>query len=167
MQVSPFNKEFDRAEFRCGVDELDTYLKRQLSQEVRKNTAAAFILHEAESFSILGYYTLSAFSVELKAVPDDLRNKLPRYPQVPATMLGRLAIDESAQGEGLGELLLMDALRRSWENRAIIGSWALVVDALGESAERFYRHFGFRNIEGETGRLFLTMSEIGKLFIQA
>lgn len=167
MQVSPFSKGFDRASFECGVAELDAYLKRQLSQEVRKNTAAAFILHEAESSAILGYYTLSAFSIELSAVPEDLRNKLPRYPQVPATMLGRLAVDESTQGQGFGELLLMDALRRSWENRAIIGSWALVVDALGESAEHFYQHFGFRQIEGEDGRLFLSMNEISKLFVQA
>lgn len=166
MQISPFKKGFDRAAFGCGVDELDAYLKRQLSQEVKKNTAAAFILHEAGSSQILGYYTLSAFSIELKAVPDDLSSKLPRYPQVPATMLGRLAVDQSAQGQGLGELLLMDGLRRSWENRAIIGSWALVVDALGENAERFYKHFGFRQIEGQNGRLFLTMKEIGKLFVQ-
>ena len=163
IRVSPFRRDFDRSGFACAIGELDDYLKRQVSQDVKRNAAACFILHEAGSTEIRGYYTLSAHSLALETLPEALQKMLPRYSQVPATLLGRLAIARQWQGKGLGELLLLDALRRAWENREVIGSWAVVVDTINEEAERFYRHFNFRTGGMAAGRLFLSMGEIGKL----
>jgi len=164
MKVSAYRKEFDREGFECGIDELDFYLKRNLSQDIRRNAASCFVLHEAGESKILGYYTLSAFSVRLDGLPETERKTLPRYPQVPMTLLGRLAIALESQGKGLGELLLMDALKRAWENREVIASWAVAVDAINEDARNFYLRYGFEMFEATDSRLFLPMKRIGKLF---
>jgi len=164
MKVSPFKRTFDRRSFSCGVHPLDTYLQRQVTQDIKRNVAACFLLHEEGFDKILGYYTLSACTLELDHLPEALRKKLPKYPEVPATLMGRLAIDRAAQGAGCGELLLLDALKRAWMNREVIASWALVVDAINESAVRFYQHFEFQSNGMPQDRLFLPMSVIGKLF---
>ncbi|MEO0414156.1 MAG: GNAT family N-acetyltransferase [Verrucomicrobiota bacterium] len=161
--VSSFDRSFDRGNFSCGNDELDKYLQRQLSQDAKRNLAAGFILHDKGKPEVLGYYTLSAFSVDLLDIPEAPRKKLPRYPQVPVTLLGRLAISSGHQGRGLGELLLVDALKRAWQNRNLIGSWAVIVDAIDDSAAQFYQAYGFELVTRDNSRLFLTMSKIGKL----
>jgi GNAT superfamily N-acetyltransferase len=161
--ISQFSSDFDRSSFVCGIGDLDVYLKHQLSQDVKKGVAAGFILHEKGSREIIGYYTLSALSVSLSLIPDAMSRKLPGYPQIPATLLGRLAVAEKYQGKGFGEILLLNALQRAWENRQVIASWAVCVDAKDESAVRFYKHFGFQKIAGNK-RLFLPMKSVGKLF---
>lgn len=161
MQVSPFSRSMDRAAFSCGIESLDRYLKHQLSQDIKKGVAAGFVLHDHSE--IIGYYTLSALSIELPSLPESVRQRLPAYPQVTATLMGRLAIAQSHQGRGTGELLLLDALRRAWATCDVVASWAFCVDALGEGAVRFYEHYEFQRIE-DTLRLFLPMKTIGKLF---
>lgn len=164
MRVSPFGRECERQGFGCGIEPLDSYLKRQVSQDIKRNAAACFVLHEEGETQVLGYYRLSAFTLQLDNLPAELGNKLPRYPQVPATLLGRLAISRQAQDKDAGELLLLDALRRSYRNREVIASWAVAVDTINESAAQFYQHFGFRSEAMTEDRLFVTMQELGKLF---
>ena len=163
MIVSVFNKGFDRQGFECGVEELDHYLKRIVSQDIRRNSAVCFILHDEGSREILGYYTLSAFSVQFDGLPEIERKALPKYPQIPATMLGRLAIASSMQGRGIGERLLVDALKRAWKNREVIASWTVIVDAINDSAADFYQRYGFTALGNDRSRLYLPMKEIGKL----
>lgn len=88
--------------------------------------------------------------------------KLPRYPTVPTTLLGRLAIDHRYKGKGAGRHLLMDALRRSM--RSEIASFAVVVDAKDEGARDFYRRDGFMPFQETPMRLFLPMATIRKVF---
>lgn len=164
MTVSPFHKRFDRDSFNCGNEELDGYLKRQLSQDIKRNVAACFILHEENKTEMIGYYTLSAFAVSLDGLPEKLKKQLPRYPHIPTTLLGRLAISTDGQGQGFGELLLIDALKRAWKTRDVIASWAVVVDAIDDSAIRFYQKYGFETLQWEVSRLFLPMKQVGKLF---
>lgn len=164
MKVSAFNPRFDRDGFSCGIDPLDRYLKRVLSQDIKRNAASGFVLHEKGSTSLLGYYTLSAAGFDLCSLPEDWKKRFPRYPQVPATLLGRLAISKKAQGKGLGELLLMDALNRAWRNRDVIASSAVIVDAINDDAKRFYEHFTFEPLENSENRLFLPMKKVAKLF---
>jgi GNAT superfamily N-acetyltransferase len=164
MKVSLFDRSFARDAFCCGVEPLDVYLKKHLTQDLKRNAAACFVLHHEGSREILGYYTLSAFVLELDRLPEALQKRLPRYPEVPATLLGRLALDRSIQGTGQGELLLLDALKRAWRNREVVGSWAVVVDASNESAARFYRYFAFQDEGMPADRLFLPMTVIAKLF---
>jgi GNAT superfamily N-acetyltransferase len=153
------------AAFSCGNEALDRYIKQQASQDARRHVAAPFVAVVKEGDSaILGYYTLSAFAVELGALPENTARKLPHYPLVPATLLGRLAIDQQHQGRGLGEFLLMDALQRAHEQSAKIAAAAVVVEAIDESARRFYRHLDFIQFSERRDRLFLPMRDIAALF---
>jgi GNAT superfamily N-acetyltransferase len=117
-----------------------------------------------DSTAIRGYYTLSSFSVGLTDLPEDARKRLPKYPLVPATMPGRLAVSENHRNQGLGEFLLLDALKQSLISSGVIGSTMVVVDPKNESAARFYQRYGFQPIQENGSRLFLPMGTIAQLF---
>ena len=124
-----------------------------------------FVLaRELGSTSILGYYTLSSYGIDLGELPADVARKLPRYPLIPAALLGRLAVDRHYQGQGIGEFLLMDALRRALEQSAKIAAAAVVVDAIDAAAARLYRHSGFVPLPSIADRLFLPMRTAANLF---
>ena len=126
--------------------------------------AATFVLCEGDSHTVIGFYTLSAISVDIGVWPEHVAKKLPRYPVVPATLLGRLAIDSQCQGRGAGEYLLMDALHRSWQASRQVASVAVVVDAKDSRAGEFYTRYDFTPFVDQRIRLFLPMSVIEQLF---
>ena len=163
-RVEPLRKQHDRSGFSCGVEPLDRYLREQVGQDARKLVAAPFVLCIGQSNAVVGYYTLSALSISVGAWPEDVAKKLPRYPNVPATLLGRLAIDRSLRGQGAGEYLLMDALRRAIDASRDVASVAVVVDAKDENAVEFYRRYEFIPFADVPNRLFLPMGIIEKLF---
>ena len=164
MRVEPLDaKRHDRAKFSYGVPSLDAYLKTQASQDVRRKANAVFVLLEtAEPNVIVGYFTLCACGVAPGAVPDEVRKYLPRYPQVSATLIGRLAVARSHQGQGLGGALLARALRKAYDSADVVGASMVVVDALNESAAKFYAAHGFVRLP-ESPRLVLPMHTIGTL----
>jgi GNAT superfamily N-acetyltransferase len=114
--------------------------------------------------STLGYYTLSSYAIDVGELPAGVARRLPRYPLIPATLLGRLAVDERHQGKGIGEFLLMDALHRALAQSAEIASAAVVVDAIDAGAARFYRHFGFIPFPSLSSRLFFPKKAVAGLF---
>jgi predicted GNAT family N-acyltransferase len=160
--IEPLASAHDRAAFSCGVDALDHYLREQAGQDVRKRVAAVFVL-TPNGKTVAGYYTLSQFSVELDAVPEEVAKRLPKYPHVPATLLGRLAVSSQFRGQGLGEYLLMDALSQSHETSRKIASAAVIVDAKDGNSAAFYRKYGFLDLPKIPGRLFLPMKTIETL----
>jgi GNAT superfamily N-acetyltransferase len=163
--VEPLGRQHDREAFACGNEVLDRYLKEIARQDARRLVAAPFVtVAPAAPKTILGYYTLSAFGVELKQLPADVSRKLPGYPVVPATLLGRLAVDQRCRGQGVGEFLLMDALHRAYIQSSQIAAVAVVVDAIDAQAARFYRHFNFISLPERPDRLFLPMKTISALF---
>ena len=161
--IEPLGKHHDRAAFACGVAALDLYLKQRASQDARKRIAAPFVLAGVDH-RVVGYYTLSSFSIALRDLPEKIARKLPKYPFVPATLLGRLAMDQNYRGQHLGEYLLMDALRRSFELSKQIASYAVVVDAKGDAASRFYQSYEFQAFPEQPSRLFMPMKKIQRLF---
>ena len=163
-RVAALGKSHDRKPFSCGSLALDRYLQQQARQDADKRAAAPFVLTEPPAARVLGYYTLSASMVGVGELPDTLAKKLPRYPQLPVTLLGRLAVDQSLKGQGIGQFLLMDALRRSLEAAADIAAMAVIVDSKDEAAAAFYRRFSFAPLKGQPGRLFLPMTIIAGLF---
>ena len=164
--VEPIGKHHNRGGFSCGYEALDQYLKKQATQDARRMVAAPFILtRESDRKTILGYYTLSAFGIALQDLPDEVVKKLPAYPIVPVTLLGRLAIDQRYKGQRLGEFLLIDALKRAFRQSSQIAAAAVIVDAIDEKASGFYRHFEFMDFPDKPGRLFLPMKTIGALFM--
>lgn len=163
ITVEPLGRQHDRTAFHCGADALDRYLKQQARQDADKRVAAPFVAVNPPNTRVLGYYTLSASVVTLTDLPDELTRKLPRYPQLPVTLLGRLAVDQSARGQRLGEHLLLDALHRSLTHADEIAAMAVVVDAKDENAAAFYRHYGFIPLQAQPRRLYVPMRVVAQL----
>lgn len=148
-----------REAFDCRSAPLNHYLREQASQDMRRRVAACFVAIAADG-RIAGYYTLASASVLLSDLPAVVSKKLPRYPTIPTVRLGRLAVDHTCQGQGLGGALLADALERAL--RSEVASWAMVVDAKGEAATAFYRHHGFIEFPSSSRKLFLPLTVAGK-----
>ena len=155
--------DHDRASFSCGIPELDGYLRQQAGQDAKRKVAAPFVLVD-ETRRILGYYTLSAYGVRVDELPPDLAEKLPKYPLIPATLLGRLAVSREHQGQKPGTLLLMDALYRSWKNSAQIASAGVVAEAIDDPARKFYLHHEFVSLPEHPRKLFIAMKTIHNAF---
>lgn len=158
------DKHHDRSSFDCGIDELNKYIRMQARQEADRNVSSTYIMIGNKTSEIAGYYSLSAFSINAGELPEDLLKKMPRYPQLPATLLGRLAVNLPFQGKGYGQILLMDALDRVCKNSKQIGSIALVVDAIDEKAKAFYQHFQFIPLIQYPKKLFLPIAKIKDYF---
>jgi GNAT superfamily N-acetyltransferase len=160
------NSSHKKNNFNCGKDLLDNYLHRQAKQDVKRKLTVCFILANEDNV-VQGYYTLSNAGIPLDELPEDLRKKYPKsYRNLPATLLGRLAVDQSFKGRGLGALLLMDALKRSFEiSTTNIGSMAVLVDPLDDDSVRFYEKFGFIALP-DSGKMFLPMATISEIFNQ-
>ena len=150
--------------FSCEKEQLTGYLQKRASQDVQRYAAAVFVAVAPGSAQVLGYYSLSALSVALDAIPEVQAKLFARYPAVPVTRLGRLARDISQKNKGLGEFLLMDALERAYRQSETIASSAVIVDAKSERAAAFYRDYGFVPFPESPRRLFLPMKTIAKLF---
>ncbi len=161
--TEPLGKGHDRAGFSCGKKALDDYLKRQAGQDGRKNLARLFILPGEEANVIAGYYSLSSLSMNLADLPEDMARKLPRYPDLPGALIGRLAVDRRYQGRGLGEVLLLDALKRIAILGGEIAVHSVVVEPIDEQAATFYRKFGFLDIARRADRLFLPIDTARRL----
>ena len=163
VTVEPLGRQHDRTAFHCGSKALDRYLKHQARQDADKRVAAPFVAVNQPDTRVLGYYTLSASVLTLVDLPDELAHKLPRYPQLRVTLLGRLAVGQSTKGQGLGEHLLLDALRRSLAHADQIAAMAVVVDAKDDAAAAFYRHYGFLTLQAQPSRLFVPMRLVTQL----
>ena len=160
LVIEPLDKRHDRTAFSCGLPELDRYLSRQAGQDVRRRIARVFVCTAGDADAILGFYTLSGLSIDLASLPVALSRKLPRHP-VPCALVGRLAVDASVHGRGLGGLLLADAVRRVVAAAETVAMHALVVDAANDSAKRFYEGFGFAPLRDRPMRLFLPLGHSG------
>jgi GNAT superfamily N-acetyltransferase len=154
LATEPLNEKHDRSAFRSGSDALDRYLKERVSQDIRRRVAGCFVAVDSAG-RIAGYYTLAASSVALDVLPQDTAKRLPRYPVVPVVLIGRLAVAEDHQGEGLGSALIADAIMRT--DRLGIGAFVLIVDAKDDRARSFYQANGFVALPGEPRRLCLPM----------
>jgi predicted GNAT family N-acyltransferase len=159
-------KKHDYKNFNCGVEDLDKFLITRASQEIRKQITAVYILREHTKATVIGYYTLSSYSIELTNLPEILTKKLPRYSTLPTTLLGRLAIDSSQQGKGLGKYLLLDALTRSYVLSKQLGSFAVIVDAKDKQVKSYYEKYGFIAIQEKPLTLYLPMKTIEKFLLK-
>jgi GNAT superfamily N-acetyltransferase len=160
FSVAALDLATDRSGFECGIEPLDQYFRVQVGQDTKRRVTACFVATEAKG-QIAGYYTLASASVSLADLPDALAKKLPRYPSVPAVRMGRLAVDQAYQGEGLGAALLADALRRAV--KAEIAAYAFIVDAKDETAAEFYIHHGFTALPEQPLCLLMALATVKNL----
>ncbi|MEG3834052.1 MULTISPECIES: GNAT family N-acetyltransferase [unclassified Microcoleus] len=149
--------------FCCGQDSLDNYIRKQASQDLKKKVAIVFVLVESPNTDVIAYYTLSAYTIELADLNESFAKKLPRYPLLPATLLGRLAVDRTYQGQHLGELILIDALRKALLATAQVASLAVIAEALDEPAANFYQKYGFQKFKQNPMKLYLPMKSVEEL----
>lgn len=156
FRIEALAGEHDRSQFTSGSVPLDRYFREQVSQDIKRRVATCFVAIPTAQEQIAGYYTLAATSIALSAVAADIVRKLPRYPVVPAALLGRLAVSKEWRGKGLGSMLLADALLRT--ARTELGVFAMLVDAKDAAARRFYEHFGFTLLLDHDRRLMLPIA---------
>jgi len=163
-QIELLSRKHKRKGFECGKDMLDNYIRNQASQDVKRKLSACFVWEDADTGLIQGYYTLSNNSIPLNVIPEKSRKKLPdSYLSIPATLLERLAVNKRFQGKGIGQILLIDALKRSYEVSEGIGSFAIIVDPLDDEAVKFYAKYGFVGLP-DSGKMFLAMQTLKELF---
>lgn len=158
-QVERLSADHDRSAFDCGEPSLNDYLQRYARQNDERRLGRTYVAVVPDQKCVEGYYTLASGAVERADLPE---KRLPRYP-IPVILLARLAVDQSAQGQRLGEKLLLHALRRCSRISEYVGVYAVVVDALNERAHRFYLRYGFVPVRDDPNRLYLSVQEIKKL----
>jgi GNAT superfamily N-acetyltransferase len=163
FSIEPLSSEFNRTRFTCGTEALDRYCREQMGQDARRNLAIAYVLLAERSTEVSGFYTLSCTGIPTGDLPEDIRKRIP-YELAPAILLGRFALAHEAQGQKLGKLTLLDALKRSWELSKSIAATGVVVDAKDEDTAGFYEHMGFIRFPENPRRLYLPMKTIEQLF---
>lgn len=156
-----------RSDFSCGENSLDNYICKLASQDIKRKAATIFVLIDESAnhleTKILGYYTLSNYTIDITELDKGFAKTLPRYPQLPATLLGRLAVDSIQKGKGFGETLLIDALKKSLTISKHIASLAVVAEAIDEQAAQFYLKYGFQRCNHQPTKLYLPMKSIEQI----
>ncbi|MFV2056679.1 MAG: GNAT family N-acetyltransferase [Thiohalomonadales bacterium] len=161
--ITLLNKQHDRRSFDCGEATLNDYLNRYANQDSKRHIGRVFIASPSDSpTQVLGYYTLSAGSLDADELPEPHRRRLPKYP-TPVAILGRLAVAKPLQSKGFGSILLADALQRINQASQVMAVYAVVVDALNKQAAVFYQKFGFIALPSQPLKLFLPFESISEL----
>ncbi len=163
FQIEVLNNSHKKENFCCENNLLDSYFRTQAKQDIKRKISVCFVLQENNI--VKGYYTLSNASITRSELPEIIVKKLPpSYINLPVTLLGRLAIDKNFKGQGLGEFILLDALKRAFDTAVnAVASMAVVVDPINESAKKFYGKYGFITLP-DSEKMFLPMDTIASLF---
>lgn len=156
-------KSHNRRAFSCGEDAPDRYFREQAGQDSQRTGSVVHVLVDTATDAVVGYYTLTNATIRLAEVPLEARKQLPRYPDLGAILIGRLAVDQRHQEEGVGSLLLHDALMRCL-GVAEISAWsAIVVDPKNDAARAFYANHDFSPIVDDgLGRMYILFNTIPK-----
>lgn len=160
FEIEKLNSKHVKSHFSCGNSFLDAYLKNNANQDMKKNVSVSYVMTEIDGSTVLGYYTLSSISMDASQLTDDRLKRLPKYPLFPAILLGRLAVDLTCHGKGLGSHLLLDAMRRAALISEQVGIHAMVVDAKDTDAVSYYLRFGFVTFASNPLKLYLPINTI-------
>jgi GNAT superfamily N-acetyltransferase len=140
--------------FDCGEPELNDWLRRRALVNQQSGASSTYVI--SDGTRVVGYYSLAAGSVAREAAPGQVKRNMPE--PVPVVVLGRLAVDQTFQGQGLGRALLRDGVLRTLQAAEIIGVRAILVHALSDKAKRFYEACGFTPSNVNPMTLMVTVS---------
>jgi GNAT superfamily N-acetyltransferase len=157
--ISPLDSEFEKTDFDCNESRLNDYLKKYASQNQKKDYSLTFVATEPESKKVVGYYSVSASSIEFANLPESMKKGLPKYP-APVMLIGQLAVDKTSRGRGLGRVLLMHALSKAIRLSEEIAIFAVRVDAIDERSREFYLKYGFVPLQDSPLSLLLPVRTI-------
>ncbi len=168
FRIAPFDPQgHDRAAFSCGLDQIDNFLKRTARKHQKGDFTRVWVAVRPAERRVLGYYAINAHAIETGDLPEALRKRAPRHGQVGAAYLSMIAVDVAARGQGLGRILLADALKRVAAVSGDIGIFAVVLDVLDdgdahamERRRRFYQAFGLVPFPSQPLRMFLPVQTI-------
>jgi predicted GNAT family N-acyltransferase len=162
LEIFILDKTHNRNAFECEEQQLTDYIKKQVSQDIKKKLAVCFVAIDSDN-NVIGYYTLSSESLGREQIPDKYLKKVPQNYNAPVILLGRLARNITAKGTGLGEHLLLDALFRAFTlSEESIGAMAVIVDPMNQFAIKFYEKYGFEQLP-DSEKMFLPMSTIKQI----
>lgn len=162
-EITRLRASHERADFFSGHAALDNFIQKLAGQYEKRRLGRTFVATAPSDERVAGYYTIAAGALDLSALPEAERKKLPKHP-IPTIHLGRLAVDQSQRGKGLGEILLMHALKSAVELSESLGAYAVDVKAIEGSARGFFEKYGFIGLADSTRHLFLPMKTIAVLF---
>jgi len=164
-RLEPIRRDHIRDCFDCGNSDLDEFLRRFARQSDDLAIARTFVATDPGELLVRGYYTMRTGQVEVQDMPPAETKRLPGYP-VPVVHLARLAVDRTAQGRGLGETLLLDALERALAVSRSVAAFAVEVVAVDDAARSFYLRYGFKELVDDRLHLYLRMKTVDVLFKQ-
>jgi ribosomal protein S18 acetylase RimI-like enzyme len=162
--IEPLNKSHDREQFDCGVEVLNQFLRSTARQHIQKGISRTFVLSEQDLPQyIIGFFTLTICEVRSEKLPSDFAKKYPT--QVPGVKLARLAVERQCQRQGIGEILMVEAMQRALLVADTAGGIGLFVDAKDEAAQSYYARYGFITLEDNPLEMFLSLSLLRTLNI--
>ena len=170
ISIEPLDPQrHDRAAFSCGTNRLDNFLKRTARKHQAGDFTRVWVATESGRADILGFYAMNAHSLEGEALPAHLTRNAPRSGGIPAVYLSMIAVDRHYQSQGLGRILLADALKRSAAVAEQIGLKAVVLDVIEdggpeitEKRRAFYAAMGFQPLLTRPLRMFISIEMIRK-----
>ena len=154
--IEPLSASHNRREFICGVEALDRYFRENVTQDIRRRVSNCFVALDV-SGAVAGYHTFASTSLPITELSPEETKRLPRYPLMPAALIGRLAISEQCRKQGLGAALILDAMSRTIRSDQAV--FALIADAKDATAAAFYIHLGFRTFISRPMSLYLPIVE--------
>jgi len=164
--VEPIGTHHQREGFACGEAVLDEFLKTRARKHREQNISSTFVAVPPGGSVVAGYYTLAERMLLFEDMPTALVKRPPRHP-IPSVLIGRLAVDMAHQGNGVGKILLVDALRTCVAAADLIGIFAVVVDAKNERAKSWYQRHGFSSLPSRPMQLFILIDALRSRFINA
>lgn len=164
LKIEPLDgRRHVRSGFCCRKHSLDNYIGKQASQDLKRRVSIVFVLIDDPEFNVLAYHTLSSYTVDITVLDEAFAKCLPRYPLLPATLLGRLAVDDRQKGKRFGELMLVDALKKALNASTQVASLAVIAKALDKRALNFYIKYGFQQFRQDPMKLYLPMKSVEEL----
>ncbi|KYC35422.1 GNAT family acetyltransferase [Scytonema hofmannii PCC 7110] len=143
-------------DFDCGVASLNDWLKRRAVANQKNSASRTYVI--ADEQKVIAYYCLSSGALALSETPSPIKRNMPD--PIPVAILGRLGVDTSWKGQGLGAALLQDAVFRTMQAAEILGIRGLVVHAISEEAKQFYEHYGFSPSPTQPMTLILSIKKV-------